>query len=151
MTAAVVLIGVGNPWRRDDGVGHEVAKRATGQTTVGHDLVLCDGEPSGLVDAWTDRQLAIVVDATRGSGSPGDVRVWHDEAPTASANVTGSHALGAGHALALGKALGRLPARLVVVGIEIDDMSHGRGLSPAVSAAVDEAVGAVVGALQAGS
>ncbi|HEY7626212.1 MAG TPA: hydrogenase maturation protease [Ilumatobacteraceae bacterium] len=151
MTTATALIGVGNPWRGDDGVGHEVVVRAGRQLTVDHEVVLCNGEPSGLLEAWSGRDLAVIVDATHGGGRPGTVRVWTDEAPAPSPAVAGSHALGVSHALALADALGRSPARLVVIGIEADDVSPGHGLSAVVAAAIDEAVALVVAAVQAGS
>jgi hydrogenase maturation protease len=151
VSAPTALIGVGNRWRRDDGVGHEVVVRAGRQLTVEHEVVLCDGEPSGLIDAWSGRELAVIVDATRGGGSPGTVRVWTDETPTRPFTVAGSHALGVGHALALAQALGRAPTHLVVIGIEADDVSPGHGLSSVVAAAIDDAVELVVAAVQAGS
>ena len=54
-----------------------------------------------------------------------------------------SHGLGLADAVALGKALGRLPNHLVVIGVE-GATFEGVGLSPQVSDAVDAAVGAVL-------
>jgi hydrogenase maturation protease len=57
-----------------------------------------------------------------------------------TAPTVGTHALGLAEAIALGRALERLPARLVVVGVEASETDSGHGLSPAVAGAVDEVI-----------
>ncbi len=47
-----------------------------------------------------------------------------------------THALGLGEAIELARALGRLPGRLLVYGVEGADFGTGEGLSPAVTAAL---------------
>ena len=61
----VVVIGVGNEFRRDDGAGPAVVTSLRGQVPPGVDLVLTDGEPTRLIEAWTGAALAVVVDAVR--------------------------------------------------------------------------------------
>lgn len=151
MTAPVVLIGVGNEWRGDDGVGWRVAETAAQFLDGQVDVALCDGEPARLIDLWSSRALAIVVDATHGGGQPGHVHVWDGDVPGRSRRSAASHALGIDHAIALGAALDRLPSRLVVIGIEAGETGHGDALSPAVAAAVQPAVDTVVELVQAGS
>lgn len=51
-----------------------------------------------------------------------------------------THGLGVAEAIALGGALGRLPRRLVVIGIEGARFDAGEGLSPEVDRALDHAV-----------
>jgi hydrogenase maturation protease len=139
--SGVVVIGVGNPWRRDDGVGLVVAEAT--RRRLGHavDVVESDGEPSRLIDAWADFDLAVVVDAVCSGAAPGTVHVWTDEPALArGSRSTGSHSLGLTDAIALGRALHRLPTRLIVVGVEADETTPGHGLSSAVVGAVQEAV-----------
>lgn len=130
-----VVIGVGNPYRRDDGVGIEIAHRlrvrGCGDTTV----LEHDGEPAGLLHAWEGAGVAYVIDAVRGD-SPGRVhRVEilpdHPALPPLRARGS-SHALGVGDAVELGRVLGRLPGRLVLLGIEGSDFTIGEGLSEQV-------------------
>jgi hydrogenase maturation protease len=140
LSSRVVLIGVGNPWRGDDGVGRAVVDVAAGRLKPDVEVVEADGEPSRLIDAWTDVDLAVVVDAVRSGAEPGTIHVWRDNSELAhSAPSTGSHALGVADAIALGGALRRLPRTLVVVGVEVGETSAGHGLAAAVAAKLDDA------------
>ena len=60
------------------------------------------------------------------------------------AAATSTHGISLAGVLRLARAVGRAPARVVVVGIEGDDFGKGTGLSPAVHAAVPVAVGKVL-------
>jgi hydrogenase maturation protease len=51
-----------------------------------------------------------------------------------------THAFGVGDAVELARALGRLPRRVVVYGVEGAGFESGAPLSPAVAAAVDDVV-----------
>ena len=51
-----------------------------------------------------------------------------------------THALGPAEAVELARALGKLPARITILGIEGGDYSFGAGLSSEVERAVDEVV-----------
>ena len=147
MTGRAVVIGVGNPWRGDDGVGWAVAGAVGRRLGTAVEIRCCDGEPARLLDAWTGVDLAVVVDAMRSGAQPGAVRVVEADGVAElmrSPAPVGSHSLGIGQALALGRALGRLPGRLVVVGVEGLDHGFGEGLSAPVGAAVDVAADLVV-------
>lgn len=132
----VVVIGVGNEYRRDDGVGPHVVGEINRR---GGHAVVCDGEPAGLLLAWADAELAVVIDAVVCEPStPG--RVWQttvDGLPEVHAAAS-SHGLGIPDAVALATALDRMPRRLVVLAVEAADVGFGVGLSPAVAAAVPE-------------
>jgi len=147
VTARIVVIGVGNGSRRDDGVGwvvaSAVARRLGDLVEVRHS----DGEPARLLDAWTGAELAVVVDAVRRGAEPGSICVLTADDAVAAAPATplGGHALGVGQAVALGRALDLLPRRLVAVGIEGQDYEIGEGLSAPVLAAVDAAAELVAG------
>lgn len=146
MTATVVLC-VGNPFRRDDGVASAVAKLLRGRLPTGVPVVELDGEPSRVVDAWAGTRLAIVVDAARSGATPGSVRRveiaggdrverWMAVGPPPATRQTSSHGASLAEAVALGRALGRLPARLVLYAVEAGDLSTGPGLSEPVARAV---------------
>ena len=139
----IVVVGVGNPWRGDDGVGPAVAAAVRDRLGPGGpagrvDVVDLDGEAARLVDAWDGADLAVVVDAARTGAPPGTLHRL-DADGVRAASTASSHALGVQHAVALARALGRLPRRLVLIGVEGADFGHGTHLSDPVAAAVEPA------------
>jgi Phospholipid methyltransferase len=52
-----VVIAIGNDFRRDDGAGPAVLHQLRDLVPPGVDLVLTDGEPARLVEAWTGASL----------------------------------------------------------------------------------------------
>ena len=70
--ARLRVIGVGSEFRGDDGAGPAVISQLRGQAPAGTELLICDGEPTALMEAWDGARLAIVVDAVAGaSGQAG--------------------------------------------------------------------------------
>jgi hydrogenase maturation protease len=151
-----VVVGIGNPFRRDDGVGTAVADRLRRALPPGVRVVALDGEPARLVDAWAGAPVAIVVDAMRSGAAPGTLRrtelattAGRDDRvdvpePVAPARSASSHAYSLRDAVDLGRALGRVPARLVLYTVEGRDFADGPGLSDPVAAVVPEVAARVV-------
>jgi sulfhydrogenase subunit alpha len=148
----VVVIGVGNEFRRDDGAGPAVVGRLRDLVPPDVDLVVTDGEPTRLMEAWTGTALAIVVDAVRAQpAQPGRVhRFVVDRPGTGSPRAASSHGLGLDDAISLAVALDRMPGRLIVHAIEASDLTQGTGLTPAVAAAVGPVARAILDDLGAG-
>jgi hydrogenase maturation protease len=133
-----VVIGIGNAWQGDDAAGLVTARRLRGRVPDGVEVVELEGEPVTLVDAWADAEVAVLIDAVSSGAVPGTVhRRDVTEAPLPRELSTAStHTFGVGEAVELARALGRLPSRLVVYGIEARSLSAGQDLSPEVAAAV---------------
>jgi len=133
------LIGVGNEFRRDDGVGPALVARLAGSAPHGVTLSVVDGEPSQLLDVWDGMQLAVVVDAVLCDPStPGRIhRTTLGNGYPAGASAS-THGLGIPDALGLAEALGRAPARLVVFAVEAADLGFGTGLSQPVAEALPD-------------
>ncbi|MGO8960457.1 MAG: hydrogenase maturation protease [Streptosporangiaceae bacterium] len=150
--AGVVVIGVGNEFRGDDGAGPEVVARLRGRVPSGVRLMLTDGEPASLLEAWSGTAVAIVADAVAGGAAPAGTlrRLVLDAAATVAgltdrdAAVSSSHGLGLETAIGLAIALGRLPALLIVHGIQGADFSQRHGLSEPVAAAIGDLAEAIL-------
>jgi hydrogenase maturation protease len=148
----VVVIGVGNEYRADDGVGPAVLGLLRDVVPGDVPLVRSDGESTRLLEAWTGAATAIVIDAVGGGQArPGTL---HRHVVTSGAGPlpdrgASSHDLGVGIAVALGSALGRLPGRLIVHGIQGADFGQGIGLSPAVAARIGDLAAAVLADVRA--
>jgi hydrogenase maturation protease len=140
-----LVAGIGNPWASDDGVGQEVVRRLEALAqTLDSDLVparfVTMAQPNtALLDALGGYDTAIVVDAVTSGAAPGTMHrlQWQPGVLMGrGAERTSSHGFGVGELLDLAAALERLPAKVVLWGIEIGTREPGQGLSPAVAAAV---------------
>lgn len=149
MTTAAV-VGLGCRDRGDDAVGPAVADHVAALALPGV-VVASHPDPAGLLEAWTDADLVVVVDAIRSGRRPGTVRVLRappgELPPWAGAGSTHTFDLAA--AVELARALRRLPRDLVIVGVEAGQLGPGEPLSPPVAAAVEPAARAVAGVVAA--
>ena len=141
-----VVIGIGNEFRRDDGAGPAVLARLDGRVPGGVTLLLSDGEPAGLIEAWAGVPLAVIVDAVRAEPTvPGRLhRLVLHRAGAAEVRPVSSHGLGLDSAIGLAQALGRMPGTLIVHAVEAADLGQGPGLTPAVAAVLDTLADAVL-------
>ncbi|GIH21088.1 hypothetical protein Raf01_92600 [Rugosimonospora africana] len=65
MGTRIVVVGVGDRYRRDDGVGPAVVDRLVRAGHHGVRLAVSGGEASELIELWDGARLAIVVGAVR--------------------------------------------------------------------------------------
>ena len=142
--AKVVVLGVGNSLRHDDAAGLE-ALRALQALLGGRErgeriaLRAHEQETLGLIELWTDADAALIVDAVRSGAPPGVVHrvdAARGPVPERLRSSSSTHAIGVAEAIELARALGRLPAHLVLYGVEGRDFESGEGLSAPVRAAV---------------
>lgn len=141
-----VVIGVGNSFRGDDAAGREVARRVRERVPDELEVVVCELEPTRLIDAWDGAGLALVVDAVASDAEPGTVHRFDatsDALPSREFRSS-THALGIGETIELARAIGKLPARIVVLGIEGETFGSGTELSAAAQEGVERAVEVVL-------
>jgi hydrogenase maturation protease len=137
---AVLVIGVGNEYRSDDGVGLMVARRLTEMGIEGVCAIHISSEGMSLLEAWQDSEMVVLVDAISSGGEPGTVYridASNLDAGDVLAGVS-THGFGIGEAIGLGRAIGQLPHRLIIYGIEGKRFDPGLGLSPEVEESVSE-------------
>ncbi|GAA2277593.1 peptidase M52 [Streptomyces ruber] len=145
----VMVAGVGNVLRRDDGFGVEVARRLAG-VPLPRGTRVADYGIRGVHLAYelmAGYDGLILVDAMRCGEPPGTVCVLDPERPGGTRETAevaavpmDAHDMGPEAVLVLLDRLGvRLPW-VLVVGCEPAELGEGMGLSAAASAAVGEAV-----------
>jgi hydrogenase maturation protease len=136
----VIVIGVGNAWRGDDGAGLAVARRLRELAQSDVEVREVEGEATALMDAWSGDDRVVVVDAAQSGAVPGTVR--HFDARTAPLPArflrSSTHAFGVADAIELARALGRLPAALEVYAIEGAVFAAGDRLTPSVERAAED-------------
>lgn len=147
MSGRTLIAGIGNVFLGDDGFGVAVASRLSSQPWPEHVRILDIGiRARHLAYEILDGgyETAILVDAVQRGGQPGTVYVIEPD-PNGSGRAD-TIASGDGHAmnpaavLSWLQTIGPCSTRMLVVGCEPASLDECIGLSPAVSAAVDEAV-----------
>ncbi|GGS81100.1 hydrogenase maturation protease [Streptomyces cinerochromogenes] len=150
MSGRVVVIGVGNPLRGDDGVGPAAVEGLRGRVPDGTVLTVSDGEPARMLDLWDGADTVVVVEALRaGLARPGRLHtLTAADAASRTAGTASTHALGLGASLALAEALDRLPPTLVVHAVEAADVELGAHLSEPVRSALPELIDRVAASVR---
>lgn len=145
--APVLIVGLGNPLRGDDGIGMRVAALlAQGELPPGVEVIEGGTPGLGLVPVLEGRRRVVLVDAADVGRGPGAfVRFTLDEARLVGDEKHISiHDAGLRDALLLAAALGELPDEVVIVGVQPANVDWHEGLSPEVEASLPEIVAATL-------
>jgi hydrogenase maturation protease len=149
--APPLVIGIGNILLRDEGVGVHVVvelerRVAAGQLDVPPGTRLVDGGTLGLelLPMISGASALILVDAVNLRAAPGSVAVIRGDAieGTLTGHVS-PHQVGIADLVAAARLMGVLPADSTLVGIQPAEIDIGLSLTPAVEAAVPDAMAAV--------
>jgi hydrogenase maturation protease len=133
------VIGIGNPLRGDDAAGVVVAEWLRPRVPECVEVVACSEEPSRLMEAWEGADSVVLVDTVSSGAPAGTLHRFDagDEAVPARTFRSSTHAIGIADTIELARALGRLPRRVVVYGLEAGGFATGSALTPAVEEAVE--------------
>ncbi len=148
-----LVIGVGNPYRGDDGVGNYIAGKLAAFDIPGVTVETQSGEGAALIDCWQSHDRVYLIDASAPNGSPGEIHriEAHKEPITTELFHTSSHAFGVLDAIELSRALDTLPEEFIVYGVEGSSFEEGAELSEEIEAAADLVVGEVLREVKIGS
>lgn len=146
--ADALVVGIGNPARGDDGAGIELARRLRDRARR-RDIEVreLNADTTQLLDALPDRDAVVIVDSARSGAAAGTIRRFDASQvslPAELCRVSSTHALGLAETIELARALGRLPAQVIVFGIEGRQFEPGAGLSTGVEAALAEVANLVL-------
>ena len=137
-----LIVGVGNPDRGDDGVGHAVINALRETAQPGAELLTVSGEATQLIEAWTGADDVVVIDASCSGAQPGTIRRFDAHAGDLPAAIerASTHGFGVAEAVALARNIDRLPSALEIVTIEGANFEIGAPMSAAVAAAAQSLV-----------
>jgi hydrogenase maturation protease len=131
-----VVIGIGNPFRRDDAAGLEVARRI--RAIPAHATA---SDAFDLIEMWGNADDVVIVDAMHSGAPAGTVRTFEvDDTALPRGFMASTHSAGIRDAVEVARRLGRLPAHVVVYGIEAGNVKPGFQMTPAVRRAVSRVV-----------
>lgn len=113
-----MIVGIGNEDRGDDGIGARVVRRLR-ELRPDLETKILRGDASSLLDAWEGKDEVVLVDIVRSGAPVGSVlRFDASERPVPWRAQSSTHGLGVAEAIELGRSLGKLPRKIVVIGIE---------------------------------
>ncbi len=140
--AEIMVIGVGNLYRGDDGVGPLVAQKLREKKLPETVSISGGGVGIGtsLMDSWSGASVVIIIDAMNSGDLPGKIHRFdaHREPLSKMFFPCSTHHFGVAEAVELARAIDRLPPSLIIYGIEGKSFEQGIGLSPQVLEAAVE-------------
>jgi hydrogenase maturation protease len=142
MSSPILVIGIGNEYRSDDGVGLVVARGLREKSLPGMLIIESSGDGAALMEAWKAAPSVILIDAAASGKAAGTIH--HFDAVTqpmpTGFSFHSTHAFGVAEAIGLAQALQQLPSRLMVYAIEGKNFTAGVSLSPRVAKAVQKVI-----------
>jgi len=136
-TSQRAVIGIGNDYRHDDGVGLEVARLVLRAGPDGARVVIGASDDYALLAAWEDCERVYVIDCTQSGAVPGTIRSFdarENAIPTEIFTSFSTHTLNLAKTIDLSRTLDKLPHELTIFGVEGADLSLGHGLTAKVQA-----------------
>jgi hydrogenase maturation protease len=144
---SLLVIGIGHEARGDDAVGLVVARKLKKMQLPGLAVAEAQGDGAALLARWDGAPAVVLVDAASSGAAPGTVHRFEAHKgplPRQVLRPTSSHALSAAAAVELARALGKLPPRLIVYGIEGKTFAPGAALSQETLIAAAEVLSRVL-------
>jgi hydrogenase maturation protease len=143
MKQKIGIIGLGNPLRRDDGIGLLLLQYLqTQKNYLPKNIEYIDGGTSGmnLLHLLAQFDVVMLIDAVDFKRKPGDVRVFslNDIQNQKKPMILSTHDSDFLYILRLSQELKELPETLVIFGVQPRDVSHGIGLSKEIEMILDD-------------
>ena len=138
----VAVIGIGQSLRGDDAVGLEAVRQWQERfpETAGRPEVRVEASELpglALLDLLSDARSAVLVDAVQSSHPPGTIhRLGEDELAAFASDAKSAHGWGVAETLKLGRQLRDSHPTVRVVGVTVENIETGAGMSAAVRDAI---------------
>lgn len=146
----VVVLGLGNLLRRDEGLGIRALQRLAERYALPPTVRLVDGGTLGLdlLAYLEDADRALVLDAALSEGAPGDIiTISGDDVPAFFGIRTSPHEIALPDLLAVARLRGTTPPSVTVVGMHPATIELGWELSEVVASRLDAMTDAAVAVL----
>lgn len=141
------IIGIGHPFRGDDGFGPAVIDALTAQSLTNVNLVKNTGDIAQLMPLFETFDEIILVDVlSTGEHEPGTLFCFDGQSEQIQMERmrTSTHAFSISQMLQLSQTLGCYPNRCTIVGVEGFDFNNKNSLSEQVKAKIPQACKKVI-------
>jgi hydrogenase maturation protease len=142
-----LLVGVGNEYRSDDGVGLMIARKIHEKLISSLTVKEESGEGAALMEAWQRFQNVIIVDAVSSGATPGTIFRIDANKETVPIKFFhySTHTFSVSEAIELARVMNVLSPMLLVYGIEGVNFTAGVDISPPVKEAANQVIEQIVG------
>jgi len=148
----VVILGVGNTIRADEGIGVHVVDALERDYALPEGVMAIDGGTSSMemLDDLSNLDFLLVIDAVNDGKPPGAlIRLAGDDVPVFFRRNLSPHGIGLSDVLAALEFLGASPKETLILGMQPVSMDLSMELTPEAAARVPELVAQVVAELSA--
>lgn len=134
-----IVIGIGNPNFKDDGVGYKIVEQLEGLV----DTVCLLNTDLKVIDAMLNYDIAIVVDGVKVGIEPGTIVEFDPLKTFEKVYASGTHSLTLFEVIRIGYHVfpEEMPKEIKIIGVEVEDVDT---LDPECSPKVKEAIPKVV-------
>jgi hydrogenase maturation protease len=142
-----IVIGIGNNYRRDDGVGLEIAGRIEKMNLGDISVIKSNGDLTGILEEMGEFDKVIIADSVSSGARPGTVyRIVPDDSKYSfrREKKLSSHRFEINEVLRLAQNISKPVKNVIIYGIEGKDYSHGEGLSSEVREAAEKVAAGII-------
>lgn len=140
----ILILGVGNPLRRDDGAGPAAVQRLKELKAAGspalYSCSIIDGgtDGLGLIEYLKEFKKVFLIDAVNMGLTPGAVKQFtpEDALIKIRTDSLSTHGFGISELITLSRELGILP-EITIIGVQPVDTGYGEDLSPEIESAIE--------------
>jgi hydrogenase maturation protease len=145
-TPRVLVVGLGNPDRGDDGVGPIVVEKLVGLLPTDVAVAPPGADVLTLMMEWADFDAVVFVDAAAPLTTPGGIHCFNpaNTELLQYRRAASSHGLGLAEAIGLSRVLRQAPRNIIVFAVEGASFAAGASMAPEVAAAAAEVADRVV-------
>jgi hydrogenase maturation protease len=138
VTDHILVAGIGNDFRSDDGAGVAVARQLDADSLQGVRAIELKDDLIPLLEAMEGKSRAFIIDAARSGAPPGTIHRITDFNGHLSPELfsQSTHSMSLSDVVELARVNGMTLPDIVLYGIEGSVFDHGQSLSPEVTRAV---------------
>ncbi|GAB5046782.1 hydrogenase maturation protease [Thermodesulfovibrio sp. TK110] len=133
-----IVVGIGNPNFKDDGVGLNIVEKLNGLV----DTVSLLNISFQIIDSILGYDKAVIVDGVKSGAEPGSILEFNTDY-WGDIYASGTHNLSIFEILRIGYSLfsDEMPKEIKIIGVEVEDVETlSRQLSPSVEAAIPDVI-----------
>lgn len=150
MTPRILVVGVGNEMRGDDGVGILLAKRIASIGLPSVSVKTLQGDMTELYYIWQDADVVIILDAIDAHLQPGEWCLLTESTVATVKQIShqSTHSISLIQTLEIARTLGMMPPKFYFIGVQIENVDVGKQLSKRVESRLPTIVEQVLQLIQ---